>query len=162
MATLLEHAFARHHAPVPLAADPTPGTQAPRDGICRRLCVTLGPSHSVAGREPDARTHTDVPCASDPWMRGVAIVRWVACAQPTTVMMSDTAQYAARTVFEPNDVAPLLSVNIRLANCTPLAIGAVVVLERPMMEPLRCVVDQRLARVNRYRLLELTSEELTR
>jgi hypothetical protein len=162
MATLLGHAFVRRHTDVPLAANPAPTSQALTAGNCRQPSVPPEHPRNVSSCETDASIHTDEVCVPDALMGGVCVARWVACAQPTTVMMTDEVHYEARTVFESNDATPLLSVNTRLSNSTPLEISAVVVLERPMMEPLGCVVAQRLSRVNRCRLLELTLVELTR
>jgi hypothetical protein len=160
MTPLLEHAFIRQPADDLLAASSPPGSRPARAGIGRRLCATDDLALGAAGRELNEHMHATAP-PSDRMASAVGVLRSFASAQQDTLMTADNVRFGVRTENTTNSAAPLLHVHVQLVNGARLDVGANVVLERPGAATLRCVVTQRLSRVNRYRLTAVEPEQTT-
>jgi hypothetical protein len=158
MTPLLEHAFIRQYADDPPAADSSPGSRPARTGVCRRLCATHDPALESADRKLNEHIHAAAP-PPDRMASGVGILRQFASMQSDTVTTADIVQFGMRIGNAMNSATPLLNVWVQLVDGASLDVGANVVLERPGAAKLRCVVAQRLSRVNRYRLTAVEPEQ---
>jgi hypothetical protein len=160
MTPLLEHAFIPDQVDLMLAADPASGPRFKRQGVCRKLCAAPGQAQRATGREYDADLHL-APSRTAPLASGIGILRRFARTEPDTGVRCDMVHYDVRGEVTADNATPPMNARVQLINGAPLDVGAAVVLERPGADSLRCVVAQRLSRVNRYRLSVLGPMQAT-